>query len=563
MIKKFAVSKLEIKNIFSIFIFVSSLFWIFSNLNLHYLSIHAPDFQYYKDYLNYFFQETNDTNREQGLLYFYFVSLTINLSTDIVTNGYFNQLVSDSIQITNLILYLVGLGGLYQLLKFKKFESFEILIAFTILNFFPQTINLIATMKPEILAFSILTWTFYLIEEFLESNNIKYLYLLSFSVVLLASSKATILGMIGLCFIGLLILNRSKFINKEILKLFMFFLLLAIPVFLENYFANQMFLSNHLVLDPKMKEVADISLLYNINFKDLYMYPFRHFHADSLFGMIVLDTFGDYFMWYANNDESAFHYIKKENFQNIWIISHWREFFSSLLSVMFYSSLIYLYFKKKNLKFYFSLPAYGLLILLLQAYGFPQRNFNKATAELFKTHYYSFLLLITFAFIAATIIKKSKPAGFIILLLVSFNTSFLYGIPGQKSDEYITYITEKNKIVSTCKLNSFFISDFPPSGCENNVTFVCDDNNPIDKLKPKYKDTQSYENDKEMFYTFTDNSGNILKANSLEDCNKYLSQGFKVKSIDIEAPRLPVFNILYFLIFIIGIVFKKLKIIKL
>ena len=177
MNKKFSISKKEVKNIFSIFIFASSLLWIFTNLNLHYLSVYAPDFQYYKDYLDYFFQVTNDTNREQGLLYFYFVSFILSLNTDIVTNGYFNQVVSDSIQITNLILYLFGLSGLYQLLKFKKFESFEILITFTILNFFPQTINLIATMKPEMLAFSLLTWTFYLIEQFLESDNLKYLYL--------------------------------------------------------------------------------------------------------------------------------------------------------------------------------------------------------------------------------------------------------------------------------------------------------------------------------------------------------------------------------------------------
>jgi hypothetical protein len=563
MNKKFSISKKEVKNIFSIFIFASSLLWIFTNLNLHYLSVYAPDFQYYKDYLDYFFQVTNDTNREQGLLYFYFVSFILSLNTDIVTNGYFNQVVSDSIQITNLILYLFGLSGLYQLLKFKKFESFEILITFTILNFFPQTINLIATMKPEILAFSLLTWTFYLIEQFLESDNLKYLYLSSFSVVLLASSKGTILGMVGLCFIGLLVINRSKFKNIKIIKLILFFLLLAIPIFLENYFANQMFLSSHLVQDPKMQEVADISLLYNINFKDLYMYPFRHFHADSLFGMIILDTFGDYFMWYANNDESAFHYIKKENFQNIWIISHWREFFSSLLTVIFYSSVVYLYIKKKDLKFYFLLPAYGLLILLLQAYGFPQKNFNKATAELFKTHYYSFLLLITFAFIASIIIKKSKTVGFIILLIVSFNTSFLYGIPAQKSDEYTSYITEKNKVVSTCNLNSIFISDFPADGCENKEIFFCYENNPIDELKPKYNNSQLFESDTRIYYTFIDDYGNILEANSLEECNRYLTQEFKVNSTYTQLSRLPFFNVLYFIIFIVGIVYNKSKIIKL
>ena len=56
------------------------------------------------------------------------------------------------------------------------------------------------------------------------------------------------------------------------------------------------------------------------------MNPFRHSHANSLIGMVALDTFGDYFRWYAYNDESAYSYTKY-NFDSVWIITHWREFF--------------------------------------------------------------------------------------------------------------------------------------------------------------------------------------------------------------------------------------------
>ena len=148
------MNKFKSKNIGYLFIFVSSLVLVFSNINLHYLSTYAPDYQYYKDYISYYYGDYLTTGREQGLIYFFLISFFIKIGSDHFSLYNSDQLVSNAIQLTNLSLYLLGLLGLFYLLRQKGFKTKSILLTFTILNFFPQTLNMILTMKPEIFAFA-------------------------------------------------------------------------------------------------------------------------------------------------------------------------------------------------------------------------------------------------------------------------------------------------------------------------------------------------------------------------------------------------------------------------
>ena len=111
------------------------------------------------------------------------------------------------------------------------------------------------------------------------------------------------------------------------------------------------------------------------------------------------------------------------------------------------------------------MPFFGITVLLMQAFGFPQRNFDKSTAELFKTHYYSFLLLISLAFLLSFLIKNFKIVGIIFSIIIVFCSSFLYGVPGNGSEAYEEYLNLKNKWTDTCIVNSFFIKNFDFEDC--------------------------------------------------------------------------------------------------
>ncbi len=164
------------KLIISFFLFILTTILTFVVNNIHYLSTESPDYSHLKIYLNYFFSETDVTNRDLGLLYFNIVSFSLNLLKGNINYLNEHHIISNAIQVTNYFLYLFGLIGLYRLLRFKEYNSENILFGFAVLNFFPQTINLLLTMKPEILAFSLFTWVMYLLEKFLDEKDVKYIY---------------------------------------------------------------------------------------------------------------------------------------------------------------------------------------------------------------------------------------------------------------------------------------------------------------------------------------------------------------------------------------------------
>ena len=53
-------------------------------------------------------------------------------------------------------------------------------------------------------------------------------------------------------------------------------------------------------------------MFYNINLRDLVLNPNKNFHNNSLIGITLLDTFGDYFNEYWNKDYTFFKTNRKE-----------------------------------------------------------------------------------------------------------------------------------------------------------------------------------------------------------------------------------------------------------
>lgn len=537
-----------------IFIFLTTLTVVFSNINLHYLTTSSPDFQYYKDYLSYFFGELENTGREQGLIYFLLVSIFIKLGNNNFSLDNTNQLISNAVQMTNLSLYLLGLVGLFFLLQYKGFKTKHILITFSIINFFPQTINMLVTMKPEIFAFAILPWSIFLILLFFENNNYKFLYFSFIPNVLLITSKGTIAGSILLLYFYIAVSEKFKFFSIKFTIVFLLFLVFLSPILLENFNSNGKHIFEHTNEKAEMQDTADLNFLYNINFHDLYMYPFRHYHANSLVGMIALDTFGDYYQWYAYNDQSAFNYIKK-NFDSIWYITHWRQFFSVVFTLIFYTLIVYFYKNNSANRYFYLMPFFGLFILLLQAYGIPQVNFDKETAELFKTHYYSYLLIICLTFVIANLIKKNIIIGYFLILLFAFNTSFLYGVPNS-NEKYIEYLNSKNLHLNTCILNSFFIEGFEKANCNDKSIDICN----FDRIiyNPELiisNDFGGVDNKNYLpIQNLINSNGKQVTPENRDECVGAVKNGYYYDSIYLNSFKLPLFNFIYFIFFILSII---------
>ena len=121
------------------FIFLISTYATYAVNSTHFDITKAADFEYYRDCLHYFFGEIENTNREQGLIYFFLVSLVLKTSNmDFGIYSIFLN-ISNGVLLTNYLLYLIGLAGLFKLLKLQKISTSNIFFTFVLINFVPPT----------------------------------------------------------------------------------------------------------------------------------------------------------------------------------------------------------------------------------------------------------------------------------------------------------------------------------------------------------------------------------------------------------------------------------------
>ena len=183
--------------------------------NLFYRSTTGPDYEKYKQYLDFFFGYRESSSLEQGLTYYYLVSSMIkfNLNKNIFTD--LELLYSFSIQSTNLIIYTLGLLGFFYLLKFFKFNTYSIFLVLGLLNLFPPAIGLRLTMKPEILSFALLPWCILLFEKYLKSKKKEFLIQFCLLFCLIFLLKISISAMVIAFFITKYFNDLLNMKNKE------------------------------------------------------------------------------------------------------------------------------------------------------------------------------------------------------------------------------------------------------------------------------------------------------------------------------------------------------------
>ena len=465
----FMLQKQKLTDVLSFLILLFSTIWLKEINFLFYDSTESPDFAEYFVYFDHFANSSFKTGREHGLMYYYIHYVNYFFQYNSFSNV--EMFLHKSIQEVNFWIYVYGLLGYFFLLKHYKFKNSTIFTTFVFLNFFPVSIVLRLVFKPEILAFAILPWILYCIEKFKEKNSIFFLYILIPLFISCITLKGNILAII--C-IYLFITNLSIFarITKMHLLIILFLLSISfLSLSYENSSANE---KN--ILDVRSGATyrnnydykAPFNIIYKLNLYNLATSPIKNYHADSFIGITLLETSGDYFDLYWNNDSSGYSMsrnkiirfetspeIKKPTYDrntNSLIIFtqkntdlYLKSSVGLLISIIFYFFLLKKMRTNYDFRKYISAFLFGAMLLLIHAItGFPVNNFDPNVGDTFKPHYYSFLLLLSTIFFVAVCLKENKKS-FIYIFAYTFIIIFLLGFPKtatQDLNQNISYFIE-------------------------------------------------------------------------------------------------------------------------
>ena len=140
-------------------------FYLFLITYIQYSSHRGTDFDIYGNYLNYFIFGIQGSLEEQTVGYFSLVSKVSRFSIDTIkiSVDYKELIYNHGIQITNYLLFIIGLVGIYKLLMYLDINKFHSLTIINLLSVFPPLLGLRMILKPEIMAFAFLPWLIYLI----------------------------------------------------------------------------------------------------------------------------------------------------------------------------------------------------------------------------------------------------------------------------------------------------------------------------------------------------------------------------------------------------------------
>ena len=455
--------------------YLSTLFFLGTLLSSYILGLVFYDsttgldwFKYFNS-VGYFLGFDTEISDPQGALYFSFVALMIEIKTDIFQSNNWNLILNNSIQLTNFIFYLIGITGIAALFKKKGYRTQTILISLSVLNFLPPALYFRLTMKPEVLGFALLPWAFYSLELYFKERSIATLIFSSSIVSILITQKASISGMVLLSLLFIFFKEVKNIKNN--LQILLVGTFTTTLLLYENYKTMGKWLFEKPVptsssLADKWNHTASMNFFYNIDFKNLLENPFKHLHSDSMLSITMLDTLSDYFgfFWNHKNTTNYIAYGRINFSENFLIQTFLQQYISIIFTVLFYSLIAFLFIKKIKERKYLLLPVLGLLILIINSQGFPSRNFDPETGDLFKVHYYSFLIAFTFCFILIHIMSNYKYSGFLIILLIpTFLLSI--GFPKEIDTTIRNGIDIRINESEICKL----IRGFQNENCSNDV----------------------------------------------------------------------------------------------
>lgn len=589
--KNNSIIKNSKKNFFYYLLLIFSFIYSTQILNLYYLSTFSPDFDRYIKYIQYFDSNINSINLEQGLAYYFVIFLVKKYFYNFVTFDSLEEFyafndheffISSAIQTGNSILYLIGLFGLFFLLK-KYFQNQQnlILSVLSLLNFTPQSFYIRATMKPEIIAFCMIPWVLLFLEKYKEEKKIYFLFSCIPPVLLLSTSKASIAAMLLI----VLLLNYSNELNNMDKRILFFLIIIFLSLFFllnyENYIALDRFIfeRSDLLSEYNQKNYdnkANLSFLYNINLNTLKSYPFRDNLNSSFISITLADTFDDYFNLYNNLDYSLlkssrkyfvetgsmFSYNSSQNILKVPFginLDYLRRYIAILFTAFFYFLVFKSIKSQKNVRKFTTLPLIGIFILLLNSFGIPQNNFDPSVGDTVKPFYYSFFFLISFSFILIKYLSSNKRRYLNIAIIGIFYVIFLFilGFP-KANNTYLDYsIKENNSKSYFCTINKPILFqtliETENIDCKEKVEKFC-----ISYLSI-YNGSNANNSSMNLIRTENINlnkrlykNGEVKTVNNYSQCKNAYDSGYRLEK-NLSLIKLPFLNLSLILIFIFNI----------
>ena len=531
-------------SLFIVLFFISTLY-TFSLGNLYYLTTKGPDYNFYKPYFDYFLINQNTTGIEQGLLYYFINSLLIYSNSEIVSSVNAAEYFSNSIQLGNFIFYLIGLLGLGIFLKDKKFKTRNIFFALTMVNFFPPAFEFRLMFKPEVLIFSCLIWAIVFLEKYLKERNILYLLFTVPPLAVIFTTKANLALMVFL-YLMFIYLNKIFNINKSnFYKSVVVFLIFFIGLSYENYQANELLIFQHQSPEEFLGS-AELSYLYNLDINSLISNPFRDSQRDSYIGVLLLDTFDDYFGNFWTDDSSVFFHDRTQIINNRLI-----PFTGIFLTLIFYFAVFLKIINKDKYRKFYVMPFYGILVQmgLSQFIQYDPRNGDVA-----KTYYYSFFLIIVFSILISEIMKKyfnlSVVSGLIFILIFIH----ILGFPKEENNERAYLLEFNNESNILCNLNDFIFTNID-SQCSTKEYLFCEYNfATIEKVIIRNSEFNFEKFDSKKIPIELSKNGEIIKAKNYTACLEFVNKGYSVPK-KYTLTNIPYLNFLNFLIFIFSIIY--------
>ena len=472
---------------FLLILYIFSLFYIKEMIFLFYNSSDSPDFMRYFTFLEFNYGAVSQPQSEQGFIFYDLHSYYFYIKNFNFTSETFFIYISKSIQEMNFILFIIGSIGVYRLLKIFNYNKTQILTSLILINFLPISVAQRMVFKPEILAFALMPWLFFTLEKFIITKKIKLLFIAIPFYVSLATQKGSIFVMLSL-FIFIFYFSRIFiYLSKNNMKHFFLLLIIILSTLLmavneNNNLNNRSFfdLESGSQTEEKYDNTGSLSLLYKFNPEKMFFYPYKHLHNESAIHITLLDSFGDYFDLYWENDSSNFYKLRhdlfvfeKSNFLKLPELNlekkeiiifvqdenpnyFLRKVTSAILALVFF--LFFLTFFQradKNKKKFFIMPYVGYFILLIHVIsGFPENNFDPKIGDTLKPFYYSFFIVIAFSFTISELVKTKLKSLFLLFLLIP---TFLYIFGFPRHSEYIATsdLKQVNMYSDFCSINNY------------------------------------------------------------------------------------------------------------
>ena len=465
-------------------ILLSSIFLFFiylvKELNfLFYNSLDSPDFDTYSVYFEYLFNNINSTGREQGLFYYYLHSWYYYFFANGSVDSNLYTLLHKSIQEFNFILFIIGLLGIYRILIIFKFSKLSIFFTLMMLNLLPVSVALRIVFKPEIITFALLPWIVLCIEKYKHTKKVTYIYLAIPLITASVSSKGSIAAML---LVSIFLIYFKEIITlglkNTLISLAILFSFL-LPIFNEDSKSNGLSivqLESGSSTNPNYDFKAPKSFVYKLNSYQLVSSPIKNKHADSFIGITLLDTFGDYYDLFWDNDSSLYFQNRVEilkfeqsenivtpklNFQERSITfylqnitdTYYRKVIGLILSMYFYFLFFMGLFKdSKYRKFYFFTLISVSLLLIHVITGFPINNFNPEMGDTLKPLYYSPFLLFTSIFVFANYFEKNNKNKIIFIFFIPL-IFVVFGFPKSINYEFERDLAQINNYSFFCEFN--------------------------------------------------------------------------------------------------------------